>query len=285
MKKHLAVVAVLLVFLTALFSCGGKAEAEKTRVDHVFTVTETALPDGFTPVSVFESADGRIDVFGRYEEKEPSVISFDEAMKIVSETSVPAVDGGYVDNLSPLYISDGYAASVVGEDGAFLVRYSGGGYETVADLGDYFPDKTVMTGLCVSSDGKIFISSEKTVAVFDADMKLLFTADAEGRISRLYRTSDGRIFVGIRSDNGITAFRAVDVDGRRVGESIPLPDGVDIQTTRFFVGGGHELYYDTPTDIYAFDGGSGGESSASELLCDYINSDIVRSEVRELLML
>ena len=168
MRKLCAMFIIFALALTAVVSCGEKAE----RVTNVFRAEEIALPDGFSPAGL-AFYDGGYAVSAA-DDTGSKLFRFDGS-GLVSETPIES----YGENIAAF--PDG---RVVSAGGDFIeIVYPDGTTQTektdVIDCGD------VISIAC--ADDKLLIATQSAAAVFDDELVHLFSL------------SDGQIRIAVRA--------------------------------------------------------------------------------------
>lgn len=313
MKRRLMTLFLIPAVLSGFVSCGRGADApEKTRVANVFGTTELDMIDDFDADMMTLSGDD-IVLTGRHITS-TSPYSYREVLctfsrDIPEEMKNGAYDykedagGGYslvVADITP----DRERTNVIGTallaDGELAVLtetydenyeertvsvsvFADGKYnEAVPDVGALLPDaaESVYGSMYrISSGNRVTaVSAGRGVVLFDADFKVVGTLDAEGDISSLSRTPDGRMYVSysdVQDYSSPETYAFIDTDKLCFTDEIILAD--DSQTVGYYFGADGAVYRDDGMALFRV----GNDSET--IVADWVNSDVIRSDISMLL--
>ena len=244
MRKLCAMFIIFALALTAVVSCGEKAE----RVTNVFRAEEIALPDGFSPAGL-AFYDGGYAVSAA-DDTGSKLFRFDGS-GLVSETPIES----YGENIAAF--PDG---RVVSAGGDFIeIVYPDGTTQTektdVIDCGD------VISIAC--ADDKLLIATQSAAAVFDDELVHLFSL-SDGQIRIAVRAGDR--FALQELDRATMKYRSryIDTEARDYGESFEFTGSLIDSATG--------LSTLSDNDVSDTDG----------VICDLINSDLLKSRILRL---
>ena len=297
----LLVAASLMLPSAALVSCGGEAQPELSKVDHVYKSTDITLPEEISINRLYPTLDG---VLAEGYERSPSGDDYEYnalLMKISRDGSyeklpVELEENNYLSSIAPapdgglLGVIYRYDAETDSQNYA-LCRYSDGHFETICpdivsvlsqdNNSPYFYINTLLT----DAEGRIYISSDEQIYVLDGDMKLLFTLEINGYINSMGSTSDGRIWAKYDdfSGNYETVLSFIDPDKRDFGERLEIPDSNLFRNAELYIGPGYDLYLDTDTALYGYN--LSDESGEPVELLNWINSDIIHNGINSMVVL
>lgn len=311
MKKSTIALAVAVSMLgtVCLSSCtGAKAEPEMSRVTNVYRTTEVDLPTGYNVNNMFAMEDGVVLECTEVLDEESYttrklLLWLDVGTGEYTEAELPSYDPEkqQIYNLCPM--SDGsvimttvhldYEAETYYYD---LQHFKDGEsrvlcedleplFETDISNSRYATDFYIQK-LAVDGDGNIYVVTETLIGVFDKDMNKLFELAFERYIDSVGVSADGRVWVSYRDSQTFDSmFRYIDVKNRSLGESVPLPDA-NLDNAKLYIGPGYDVYYNDGSAVWGYsEGDTAGVVTAPTKLLDWVNSDIIASGVRELVII
>ena len=300
MKRRLIIVTMIFVFLTAFVSCG-KAEAERTRVDCVFEMTSTGLPENFT-VDAAASSGKEIFVFGGKPtpdggyQKEAAVLDMKGLLKSESALDIfPAANGSVIKAVSAkdggIYLlTCEFSRTGASETETYgLALYKNGASEYLArDINEIMGSLQassrrgfVPRDIAVDSDGRIYIANESGAAVFDSGMTMLFAVNADTYLRALTLSRDGKVFAAVDAPGGAELV-LIDADLKDFSDRFRLGG---VLNAEYYSGKNRfDVFYEDGTAVYGASVSDDGTLSSEKLL-DYINSDIIPSELGKMYVL
>lgn len=291
-KLRIATVLVGAVLLTTLCGCG-KDEMEREKLEYVWSVDETDIGAYLSVKSPVAVASGIHMLAERSGEAGRSgyILVFDAETRSVDEYSLDSlsptispVDIAALDDESLLILTRDYDETV--SRAVYSLYTLRGGefslYYADLDLAQGMDGDTEPSGVCVMGDGSICLSCDLMTVVYDSDMNMLYSVDHADGFVESNAASDGTVYITYIShgDNGGIATAPIDTSSRSLGEKLNLSGiGANDFADPCF-GQGSLLYALSDDGLYSCDGTNG-----SEKLCDWLNSNIVKNDIRELLML
>lgn len=291
-KLRIATVLVGAVLLTTLCGCG-KDEMEREKLEYVWSVDETDIGAYLSVKSPVAVGSGIHMLAERSGEAGRSgyILVFDAETRSVDEYSLDSlsptispVDIAALDDESLLILTRDYDETV--SRAVYSLYTLRGGefslYYADLDLAQGMDGDTEPSGVCVMGDGSICLSCDVMTVVYDSDMNMLYSVDHADGFVESDAASDGTVYITYIShgDNGGIATAPIDTSSRSLGEKLNLSGiGANDFADPCF-GQGSLLYALSDDGLYSCDGTNG-----SEKLCDWLNSNIVKNDIRELLML
>lgn len=291
-KSRIATVLVGAILLTTLCGCG-KDEMEREKLEYVWSVDETdigAYLSVKSPVAVGSEIYMLADRSGEAG-RSGYILVFDAETRSVDEYSLDSlsptispVDIAALDDESLLILTRDYDETA--SRAVYSLYTLRGGefalYYADVDLAQGMDGDTEPSGVCVMGDGSICLSCDVMTVVYDSDMNMLYSVDHADGFVESNAASDGTVYITYIShgDNGGIATAPIDTSSRSLGDNLVLSDISSNGNVDPCFGQGSLLYALSDNGLYSCDGTNGPEK-----LCDWLNSNIVKNDIRELLML
>ncbi len=291
-KLRIAMGLVGAILLTTLCGCG-KDEMKREKLEYVWSVDETdigAYLSVKSPVAVGSEIYMLAERSGEAG-RSGYILVFDAETRSVDEYSLDSlsptispVDIAALDDESLLILTRDYdetASRAVYSlytlrDGEFSLYYAD------LDLAQGMDGDTEPSGVCVMGDGSICLSCDVMTVVYDSDMNMLYSVDHADGFVESNAASDGTVYITYisRGDRGGIATAPIDTSSRSLGDNLVLSDISSNGNVDPCFGQGSLLYALSDNGLYSCDG-----TNEPEKLCDWLNSNIVKNDIRELLML
>ncbi|MBQ8510446.1 MAG: extracellular solute-binding protein [Clostridia bacterium] len=277
MKKTALFLCTALLF-ALLPSCGGVEGAE--RVAHVYAPTELIVHEGMTIDGLYAAEDGFAAVFTG--DDETLVQTYDRSGRALEAERLSAGDGTVE---AAALMSDGSVAYCLSSGGIYsLWRQSGGETSCILeDLQPLFDEKiSYITQLLVDGDGDIYIAMSKEISVVTPEGKTVCCIPLSSPINGIGLADGGRVYaITINQNAGGSTFRYIDKTSASIDTAMNLPSSVNANDNELYIGEGFDLYVDDGQTV------SGCDLETGELtvLCDWMNSDMIRADMREVLIL
>ena len=299
MKKMLAILLTITISLSAA-ACGSTPKAVKEKVSHVYRTTEVAFPENITISSMIANGDA-VTILGRETvSTEPRVtrqvlLTMDVSGTLSEPVELTATaEGATIYGIAPL--PDGRILNVeqetimVDETRTIHYRLVCEGEAAVDDLAAMFsPPPADMRGTFVVRDlaaddaGNLYVSCGYAVLVMDSEYRKLFEIPFEGSnaVHAIGSTSDGRVWVRYTdyAEDNNARLRFIDFEAKALGEDVPVPDTVQLDSAGYYLGPGFDIYINDGKSVWGY-----ADGEAAELL-NWINSDIIEDEIGDLAIL
>lgn len=319
MKKRFisTLLAAATLAASALVSCGGTKMPDKERVDHVYKGEEVSLKQYTDAVGQARLSGDTISMQG-YKvlnrdtyETENHYLTFSLDGTLISDQKLEKMPE-YTNMMQIFGSPDGTLRAVVTtydpeKDEAYYALYTLNdgklGEKLVDDLVSYFETDTSesrfggrggsgrwIDNALMDAEGHLIITSDTLIAVLDKDLKTkLFEVQVaeDGYIENIDVTSDGKVMVSFydytrRMD---TKVARIDIEKRALTDEITMPSGDNLRNGSFSFAPDFDLYCNTRTGVYGINMNEDGTTGEPELLLDFVNSDLIASEVGSLLVL
>ncbi len=291
-KLRIATVLVGAILLTTLCGCG-KDEMEREKLEYVWSVDETdigAYLSVKSPVAVGSEIYMLAERSGEAG-RSGYILVFDAETRSADEYSLDSlsptispVDIASLDDESLLILTRDYDETA--SRAVYSLYTLRGGefslYYADLDLAQGMDGDTEPSGVCVMGDGSICLSCDVMTVVYDSDMNMLYSVDHADGFVESDAASDGTVYITYisRGDRGGIATAPIDTSSRSLGDNLVLPDVSSNGNVDPCFGQGSLLYALSDNGLYSCDG-----TNEPEKLCDWLNSNIVKNDIRELLML
>ena len=291
-KSRIAMGLVGAILLTTLCGCG-KDEMEREKLEYVWSVDEIDIGPYMSVKSPVAVGSGIHMLAERSGEAGRSgyILVFDAETRSVDEYSLDSlsptispVDIAALDDESLLILTRDYDETV--SRAVYSLYTLRGGefslYYADLDLAQGMDGDTEPSGVCVMGDGSICLSCDVMTVVYDSDMNMLYSVDHADGFVESNAASDGTVYITYisRGDRGGIATAPIDTSSRSLGDNLVLPDVSSNGNVDPCFGQGSLLYALSDDGLYSCDG-----TNEPEKLCDWLNSNIVKNDIRELLML
>ena len=154
--------------------------------------------------------------------------------------------------------------------GAEILRVN---LSSIAESQEYF----YISSVNIDKDGLLYIGSDQTIFVIDDSGTLKFTIEVQNWVEGLIRLSDGTVAFYGWTDEG-RQMRRINSATSNWGEEVTLPTNA----YNFYVGAGkYDIVFVDNENLFGIDSNSG----ESELILNFINSDVSGNSVQHLAML
>lgn len=310
-----ALAAVLTASCAASFTgCKKKQTVEKTIVDHVYRSTIVNLPEELNYVQQMFASGDKIILTGNYYDQttyrsEKRVYSMNPDGTGLTRTELPGLtdpEGSYTQQLlcapdgsiwktvySSSYneetgeYSEAYTLKHIAADGSELCSVNGTSFWG-EDTGD--EDNRVyhyMEQLKLFGDGVLFMDNG-TIYLTGADGSVAGKVDISelnesGYVQSIF-TADGSLTLLHSDYSGATqkmTLIPVDVGTGKLGTPSELDSLTFRNVWNYFEGAGYSFYYNDEKGVYGYD----AATNTSELLLDFLNSDISSNSVNNMVVL
>ena len=291
-KSRITTVLVGAILLTSLCGCE-KDEMEREKLEYVWSVDETdigAYLSVKSPVAVGSEIYMLAERSGEAG-RSGYILVFDAETRSVDEytldslsPTISPVDIAALDYESLLILTRDYDETV--SRAVYSLYTLRGGefslYYADLDLAQGMDGDTEPSGVCVMGDGSICLSCDVMTVVYDSDMNMLYSVDHADGFVESNAASDGTVYITYisRGDRGGIATAPIDTSSRSLGDNLVLPDVSSNGNVDPCFGQGSLLYALSDNGLYSCNG-----TNEPEKLCDWLNSNIVKNDIRELLML
>ena len=291
-KSRITTVLVGAILLTSLCGCE-KDEMEREKLEYVWSVDETdigAYLSVKSPVAVGSEIYMLAERSGEAG-RSGYILVFDAETRSVDEytldslsPTISPVDIAALDDETLLILTRDYDETV--SRAVYSLYTLRGGefslYYADLDLAQGMDGDTEPSGVCVMGDGSICLSCDVMTVVYDSDMNMLYSVDHADGFVESNAASDGTVYITYisRGDRGGIATAPIDTSSRSLGDNLVLPDVSSNGNVDPCFGQGSLLYALSDNGLYSCNG-----TNEPEKLCDWLNSNIVKNDIRELLML
>lgn len=287
----------VLLLLSAVTGCAHKNHDQEQNagpqiLEHVFRGKEAPLPDGWelnpSVVPRWDAETGRLTCCAFHSEiiegadgslrgsYQTSIFTF-SSDGAAEEWKVPVPGDAYLS--SGILTDDGFffmmnwTDSGTGETSVILYRYTFADEKmTVSD------DLAVQFALaergwvyvdffCADGDGDIYLGTDREVLILSPDFIEKTIVTASGMIRSMASSSDGSVYIVTGS-----GFARIDKESGTLGTTRALPQNVQ----NIYFAPGYDLYYSTDGGVFGVNYGEDG-SMESEIVCDFLNSDLNRA--------
>ncbi len=293
---------LMLVSLLPLSSCGSEQTPELSRVTHVYKSTDIALPEDI--FSSFKAGgSGVVSLGSRYDENTQSqtfcLLDLDITTGEYTTIDFTAPNDEYFHGFSvgsdgrPMMIAETYnedyseAKSHIftldGDKAVMLLEDAGSYFESTGEDSLYggMRGGIYINSFATDSEGNIYLACDFAIVVLDKDGKKRFEIETKGYIDTVASDSNGRVYSKYRDENHDMKIAYIDLEKRDFGESLALPTSNDFLNADIYVGPGYDFYLKTDGGLYGY---NASDAEPTEL-CNWINSDIIESGVRDIIVL
>ena len=132
------------------------------------------------------------------------------------------------------------------------------------DLKSQMTDYAIMSGdffqiinAVQTSDGTIYLASQKKLVALDENGVKLFDIQISGEVTNLAALTDDSVIVKYGDTRGNVYIKYVDAETQKLGEEIVLPDIVDMRNSQIILGPGYDLYIKNFEGLFGYN--IGGE--------------------------
>lgn len=186
-------------------------------------------------------------------EKAPELAHADHVFRLTRLEEAP-------DALSGRAAFDGGTLTL--SDNRLLLEKDGEVTELCADLTALFDKPVKRVNSLAVSDGKVYLCADSALAVIDGEK--VASTGISGSDARLISSDDGVYLFRVGADYRVKVSR---VSPELELEELELPEESVFERAGISIAHG-KMYLSTADGLYSFDGGE------TELICDYLNSDI-----------
>ena len=127
-------------------------------------------------------------------------------------------------------------------------------------------DQYLRSSVVTDDEGNLVCITDKQLLAFNADGREAYSIDCGGYVASVTKLSDGRIYVTLWGDNGLT-LAPVDSETKTLGKGVSLPN--DAYFT-YAGGGDYDLYYTSGLNFYGYD----IETQTAEAIFNWINCNV-----------
>ncbi len=302
-RRIIGLTAAAALTFSALTGCGDKTEEPvREKLEHVWRSTEIELGDDVTISSFAMAGDNVLMQASRYdadaEEVIYSVITLDPETLEVSEQpleiesqdtsmrSFAAMSDG-----SLLLLMQGY--DMEQQKSVYSLYKSSGGETTlladnIESRFEVEPDSRYggdlyIRSVVVGANDNIYISADSSTAAFDSSMNKLYEVEHPDGLDSCTATADGSVYLKYYDFEGPSFMKLSRLDdaARGFGEDIVLPENNSFNNADLYFADGYDVYIDTNNSIWGYNSTDGQLTE----ICNWTNSNIIRSDVRDVFML
>ncbi len=132
----------------------------------------------------------------------------------------------------------------------------------------------------INADGTIFAFADRNIVALSPTGKRLFEIQVDNYIDNIFTTADGTLYISYYSWNQTTGeggyvYRSVDTEKKALGDTLAIPQTVNLDNAEIHMADGYDLYYTNNNGLYALN----FTDADATLLCSWINSDIIANDV------
>ena len=302
-RRIIGLTAAAALTFSALAGCGDKTEEPvREKLEHVWRSTEIELREDVSISSFAMAGDNVLMQASRYDEDAEemiySVIALDPETLEVSEQpleiesqdtsmrSFAAMSDG-----SLLLLMQGY--DLEQQKSVYSLYKSSGGETTlladnIESRFEVEPDSRYggdlyIRSVVVGANDNIYISADSSTAAFDSSMNKLYEVEHPDGLDSCTATADGSVYLKYYDFEGPSFMKLSKLDdaARGFGEDIVLPDNNAVNNADLYFADGYDVYIDTDNSVYGYNAADGQMVE----ICNWTNSNIIRSDVRDVFML
>ena len=294
--------AVALTF-SALAGCGEKTEEPvREKLEHVWRTTEIELREDVSISSFAMAGDNVLMQASRYDEDAEemiySVIALDPETLEMSEQPLE-IESQDTSMRSFAAMSDGsllllmQSYDMEQQKSVYSLYKSSGGETTlladnIESRFEVEPDSRYggdlyIRSVVVGANDNIYISADSSTIVLDRDLNKLYEVEHPDGLDSCTATADGSVYLKYYDFEGPSFMKLSRLDdaARGFGEDIVLPDNNAVNNADLYFAEGYDVYIDTDNSVYGYNSADGQMVE----ICNWTNSNIIRSDVRDVFML
>ena len=302
-RRIIGLIAAAALTFGALAGCGDKTEEPvREKLEHVWRTTEIELREDVSISSFAMAGDNVLMQASNYDEEAGeiiySILTLDPETLEVSEQpleiesqdtsmrSFAAMSDG-----SLLLLMQGY--DLEQQKSVYSLYKSSGGETTlladnIESRFEVEPDSRYggdlyIRSVVVGANDNIYISADSSTAAFDSSMNKLYEVEHPDGLDSCTATADGSVYLKYY-DYEVPSFMKLsklDDAARGFGEDIVLPDNNAVNNADLYFADGYDVYIDTDNSVYGYNAADGQMVE----ICNWTNSNIIRSDVRDVFML
>ena len=302
-RRIIGLTAAAALTFSALAGCGDKTEEPvREKLEHVWRTTEIELREDVSISSFAMAGDNVLMQASRYDEDAEemiySVITLDPETLEMSEQpleiesqdtsmrSFAAMSDG-----SLLLLMQGY--DLEQQKSVYSLYKSSGGETTlltdnIESRFEVEPDSRYggdlyIRSVVVGANDNIYISADSSTAAFDSSMNKLYEVEHPDGLDSCTATADGSVYLKYYDFEGPSFMKLSRLDdaARGFGEDIVLPENNSFNNADLYFADGYDVYIDTNNSIWGYNSADGQLTE----ICNWTNSNIIRSDVRDVFML
>ncbi len=298
--RLLALTAAVMLTFGILSGCGEVTEEPvREKLEHVWRSTEIELDESEGEkqiLSIVPSGDEAVLLTVEYfdgGERKYSLVTLDLETLETNEQPVTGVEGSvngiaaYDDGLL-LLVSSFDTETQQSNDALYKTR-DGAAELFCDDIGRLFDtkDSNMLSNLQIrdiaTSGSNIYIAAEGSAIALDSELNKLYEVVYPDGFGSISETADGEVYICYYDYGGRSRERIQKLDDsvRGFGDEIILPENSVYQNPDIYFASGYDVYIDSDNALLGYNAADGEPVE----VCNWINSNIIRPEVRGVFML
>lgn len=301
--RIIGLTAAAALTFSALAGCGDKTEEPvREKLEHVWRSTEIELPDGAAARAFAMAGDKLLIQTREYSddtgEMVYSIITLDpetlelskQPLDIDSETQglygFAALSDGALLLLTQNYDMESQQTTCSvcqSTNGEMSVLIDDVTPLFEAEASDRYGGGLYLRSIVVGANDNIYISADSSTIVLDRDLNKLYEVEHPDGLDSCTATADGSVYLKYYDFDGPSFMKLSRLDdaARGFGEDITLPEGNAVNNADLYFADGYDVYIDTNNSVYGYNAADGQMVE----ICNWTNSNIIRSDVRDVFML
>lgn len=302
-RRIIGLTAAAALTFSALAGCGEKTEEPvREKLEHVWRTTEIELREDVSISSFAMAGDNVLMQASRYDEDAEemiySVIALDPETLEMSEQPLE-IESQDTSMRSFAAMSDGsllllmQSYDMEQQKSVYSLYKSSGGETSVliddvtplfeAEASDRYGGGMYLRSIVVGANDNIYISADSSTIVLDSSLNKLYEVEHPDGLDSCTATADGSVYLKYYDYEGPSFMKLSKLDdaARGFGEDIVLPDNNAVNNADLYFADGYDVYIDTDNSVYGYNAADGQMVE----ICNWTNSNIIRSDVRDVFML
>lgn len=142
---------------------------------------------------------------------------------------------------------------------------------------DFFSGESVT----VDKSGNVIVNGYFQLIVLDGGGNYLFDIECDNGIRKLVKSADGEVYAATYGGESYSEFYRIDMEKKDFGDNIDIVQGYEFGYNIVPYNGKDDvdIYIDDSNSLYSFD----LESSTKTEIFNYVNSDIIKQEIRDII--
>ena len=286
-----------------LSGCGEVTEEPvREKLEHVWRSTEIELGESEGEkhiLSIVSSGDEAVLLTVEYfdgGERKYSLVTLDLETLETNESPVTGIeDNGNVNGIaaasdgSLLLLVDIYDIETQQRSCALYKTRDGASELFCDDVDSLFEikDSNMFNELYIrdiaASGDNIYIAAEGSTIAIDSNLNKLYEVEHPDGFSSISATADGEVYICYYEygGRGYKKIKKLDDSARDYGDEIILPENNIYQNADIYFASGYDVYIDSDNSLFGYNAADGEPVE----VCNWINSNIIRPEVRGVFML